>query len=82
MLDVDALHALLWIRSGASGVLRLSQSRLADDLCTTRLVIHRVLERMADEKRITKIGSASGPATRTYEITDPSVWKLQKSSPS
>lgn len=81
MLDVDALHALLWLRAGG-GVLRLSQSRLADELCTTRLIVHRVLERMSAEGRINKIAGASGPATRSYEIIDPQVWRAHRSAPS
>lgn len=81
MIDADELHVLLFLRAGAAGQLRLSQSRLADELRTTRLVIHRVLERMQTEGRLRKLEGASGPATRTYEIVNPEVWKTQ-SAPS
>lgn len=81
MLDVDALHALLWLRADARGVLRINQSRLANELCTKRLVIHRTLERMAGDGRISKIPGASGPATRSYEVIDPQAWKTQRSAP-
>lgn len=75
MLDTNALHSLLWLRADAQGVLRINQSRLANELVTTRLVIHRVLERMGNEGRLNKIPGASGPATRAYEIIDPQVWR-------
>lgn len=77
MLDQDALHALLWLRADARGVIRLSQSRLAADLATERLVIHRVLEHMISDGRISKIPGASGPATRSYEVIDPELWKAR-----
>lgn len=81
MLDRGALHALLWLRAGPRGVLRLNQSSLANELVTSRLVVHRVLERMIAEGRISKIPGASGPATRSYEITDPQIWATMQSVP-
>lgn len=72
MIDIDALHGLLWLRSN-NGVLLVHQRNLAADIGVNHIVVHRVLRCMEGEGRLRHL-SGSGPAPRTYEITDPADW--------
>lgn len=74
-LNLDSLHALLWIRA-TDGELRVHQTHLADELCITKVVVHRTLRKMIDQGRLTLI-SGVGPAARSYQVTPPAEWLAQ-----
>lgn len=80
MIDHDALHALLYLRAGKGGEITISQTQLARELVTSKLVVHRTLQRMIEEGRMRQV-SGSGPVTRRYEIVARDVWLAAQQSP-
>lgn len=75
-LDLDALHALLTLRADDRGVVRVHQTELAVELCTTKLVVHHALEAMIRQGRLRKITEGTNRrSVRHYEVVAPMIWR-------
>lgn len=78
-IDRDKMHQFLWERSDRYGVYVLNQKKLAEIMNIAPETMNRVLKKMIDEKRLSKMG-AKRHNVSSYLIKNPTDWAVMNAA--
>lgn len=70
-LDREGLHHLLWRRADSRGLVRVNQTRLAEELRVSRLTAINALNDLINQGRISVIPGTAAKRPVLYQVHDP-----------
>ena len=76
-IDRDKMHQFFWEKSDRWGVYILNQKKLAELMNIAPETMSRVVKKMIEEKRMSKMG-AKRHNISSYLVKNPTDWKVRR----